>query len=79
MTTPQQKAGRASLVSERVSAAQLQQYLKGMSYPADKKAIIARARSNNAPENVMSVLNQLPERSYSRPTEIEQEFGKMSR
>ncbi len=77
MTTPQQKAGRASLVSEHVSAAQIQKFLKGINYPAGKDEILDQARSNDAPENVMSVLEKLPSRTYNRPTEIEQEFGKM--
>ena len=69
--------GEASLRSEKVSAAQIQLYLKGIDYPADKGKIIQTARSNNAPEKVMSFLNRLPEREYRYPTDVEVEFGKM--
>ncbi|MBI2855053.1 MAG: DUF2795 domain-containing protein [Chloroflexi bacterium] len=72
-----EKGGEASLHSQKVSAAQLQVYLKGIDYPADKRKIVSTARNNNAPENVMSYLNRLPERQYNRPTEVEEEFGKM--
>lgn len=72
-----QKGGEASLRSKKVSAAQLQVYLKGMSYPANKQQIVDHAKSNNAPDNVMNFLRRLPERQYGRPTDIEQEFGKM--
>ncbi len=72
-----EKGGEASLRSEKVSAAQLQMYLKGIDYPANKNKILETARKNSAPQKVMSFLNRLPEREYPRPTEIEQEFGKM--
>ncbi len=72
-----EKGGEASLHSEKVSAAQLQMYLKGINYPANKSKILDTARKNSAPQNVMSFLNRLPDREYRRPTEIEQEFGKM--
>ena len=75
--SPQQKGGQASMGSEKVSAAQIQVYLKGIDYPVSKQQIVEHAKTSNAPENVMSVLRRLPERQYNRPTEIEQEFGKM--
>lgn len=72
-----QKGGRASMLSQKVSAAQLQVYLKGVDYPLGKKAIVEHARSRGAPENVMSFLTRLPEREYRYPTDVEEEFGKM--
>lgn len=71
------KGGRASLHSEKVSASQLQLYLKGIDYPVGKEEIIQTARDNNAPERVMSFLNRLPRRQYQYPTDVEEEFGKM--
>ncbi|MBI2868690.1 MAG: DUF2795 domain-containing protein [Chloroflexi bacterium] len=61
----------------KVSAAQMAMYLKGIDFPADKHKIIETARSNGAPEDVMMFFNRLPERQYSYPTEVEQEFGKL--
>ncbi len=71
------RGGEASLHSQKVSASQIQLYLKGIDYPANREKILETARSNKAPSNVMSFLTRLPERQYSRPTEIEQEFSKM--
>ncbi len=65
------------MAGEKVSAAQIQVYLKGIDYPMDKKQLVAHAKSNNAPENVMAFLNRLPERQYRYPTDVAQEFGKM--
>jgi len=66
----------ASMHSEKVSASQLAMYLKGVSFPVDKQELINKVRSNGAPENVISMLNRLPGRQYTRPTEIEEEFNK---
>ncbi len=72
-----QKGGEASLHSQKVSAAQIQVYLKGIDYPVNRQQIIEHAKSLNAPDNVMQFLNRLPERQYNFPTDVEQEFGKM--
>jgi len=72
-----QKGGEAALHSQKVSAAQLQVYLKGINYPADRNKVVQTAKNNGAPENVMSFINRLPERQYTRPTDVEEEFGKM--
>ncbi len=72
-----QKGGEASLHSQKISASELAMYLKGVSFPADKQRIIEAAKSNSAPENVMSFLNKLPDRRYQYPTDIEEEFSKM--
>lgn len=81
MENPSVKGGRrggeAALHSPKVSAAELQMYLKGIHYPADKQKLVDTATGNNAPENVMSFINRMPEKTYNRANEVEQEFGKM--
>ena len=61
----------------RVSASQIQLFLKGVSYPANKQSIVSAARSNNAPQNVMDFINRLPDKQYGGPAMVEEEFGKM--
>lgn len=73
------RGGEAALHSEKVSAAQLQVYLKGINYPVGREEIIQTARRNDAPERVMNYLNQLPDRQYQYPTDVEREFGKMKK
>ena len=70
------KGGETSMHSEKVSASQLAMYLKGVSFPVDKQELINKVRSNGAPETVINMLNRLPGRQYTRPTEIEEEFSK---
>ncbi len=74
---PAQRGGQESLRSEKVSAAQIQVYLSGVDYPVSKRELVDHAKMKGAPEKVMTWLNRLPERNYSRPNEVEQEFGKL--
>lgn len=72
-----QKGGEAALHTEKVSAAQLQVYLKGINYPANKQKLIDKAMDNNAPGSVMDFIRRLPDREYRSPIEVEQEFSKI--
>ena len=72
-----EKGGEASLHSEKVSAAQIQMYLKGINYPASKEELVRRARTNNAPDKVMDYLRKLPEKEYRFPTDVAVEFSKL--
>ncbi len=64
-------------MEHRVSASEIQLYLKGVSYPANKKDIVGAAQRNGAPSHVMDFINKLPEKQYGGPNMVEEEFGKM--
>ncbi|WP_210507064.1 DUF2795 domain-containing protein [Naasia sp. SYSU D00057] len=53
-----------------VSPIEIQKALGGMEYPADKDAIVKHAESSGAGDDVMEALRGLPERSYERPTDV---------
>lgn len=72
-----EKGGEAALHTPKVSAAELQMYLKGINYPADKQRLVSTAKTNGANKNVMDFINRLPEMQYSSPIVVEQEFGKL--
>lgn len=60
----------------KVNPIQLQKYLKGINYPARLKDIVEAARHNNADQNIIETLDQLPDREYKNPAEISKEIGK---
>jgi len=60
-----------------ISAADLQKYLKGVSYPATKDDLISAAQSNEAPDDIMNTLRSLPDKSFGGPQEVEMAFGDM--
>ena len=69
--------GESSMYSQNAGASQLTMYLKNVDYPANKQKILDAAKANGAPENVIQMLNRLPDKQYMRSNEIEQEFSKM--
>lgn len=61
-----------------VNPIQLQKFLKGVDYPANKQALIDNAKSLGADENVCSTLEQLPDEDFQTPADVSQAFGKLS-
>jgi len=49
---------------------QLQKFLGGVDYPADKSTLVSTAEKAGADQEVMDALNGLPERRYEGPTEV---------
>lgn len=54
----------------KINPIQLQKHLKGVSYPASKQDILSKAKENGGDDNVRSVLEALPDKQYSRPTDV---------
>ena len=47
-----------------VNPIQVQKYLKGVDYPASKAALLEKARSMGADENICTSLEQLPDEEF---------------
>lgn len=60
------------------SAAEVQEALAGVDYPASKQELREHAREHGADERVMNFLEQIPERDYTQPTEISKELSGFS-
>ncbi len=45
-------------------------FLGGIHYPATKQQLVDQARSNQADDEAMSSLQDMPEREYSGPDEV---------
>lgn len=61
----------------KVNPIQVQKFLGGMDYPASKDEIVDHAKSKGADENVMDVLEQLPEDDYQTPADVSKAIGKI--
>jgi hypothetical protein len=48
-----------------------------MHYPAEKKKLVVNAKNKNAPDDVMGVINKLPEKTYNSPIDITKEMRKI--
>ena len=56
--------------SGKVNPIQVQKFLCGMDYPADKQALVDTAREQGADERVMNALEQLPDGNYETPADV---------
>jgi hypothetical protein len=63
--------------SGHVSPAIVEKYLAGMHFPAEKNQLIDNAQKKNAPDDVMNLINKLPDKTYSSPIDITKEIGKL--
>jgi len=57
------------------SPANVQKYLHGVSYPADKKDLVEQARRNDAPDEVVETIEALPEEHYGGPQDVMKGYG----
>ena len=53
---------------------QIQKYLKGVDYPANKRALLEAARKQGADESVCASLEQLPDKEFQTPADVSEEF-----
>jgi hypothetical protein len=58
-----------------VSTGEVQEYLHGMDYPAGKSDLISKAKSNNAPQEVIDLLGKLPDQKFSTPIDVNKAIG----
>lgn len=57
--------------------ANVQNYLKGAHYPTDKSKLVSTARSNGAPEEIIEVLEGLPEDEFGGPQDVMKAYGQL--
>jgi predicted outer membrane protein len=60
-----------------VNPVQIQKYLKGVDYPASKAALLDKAKSLGADENVCASIAQLPDEDFQTPADVSQAFGRL--
>ncbi|NJL83234.1 MAG: DUF2795 domain-containing protein [Chloroflexaceae bacterium] len=56
---------------------QIQKHLKGIDYPASKQDLVKHAQQQGAGDEVLDVLNQLPEEQYETPTDVSKAVGEI--
>jgi hypothetical protein len=62
-----------------VNPIQLEKYLKGVDYPANKNDLIKHAQQNGADQQVLDTLKQLPDRTFEGPSGVSKAIGAMDR
>ncbi len=59
------------------SPANIARSLKGIDFPVGKRDLVEHARKNNADQEVIEVLQQLPDREYGNMADVEKGVGKV--
>ncbi len=59
------------------SPANVEKYLKGIDFPAKKRDLMEQAKKNAAPQEVMQVIQQLPDQEFRGPQDIMKAYGEM--
>ncbi|NJL94048.1 MAG: DUF2795 domain-containing protein [Anaerolineae bacterium] len=60
-----------------VNPIMVQQHLSGASYPMSKQDMINKAQENNASQEILDTLHQLPDQEYKSPVDVSREVGKL--
>ncbi|MCW3820344.1 DUF2795 domain-containing protein [Micromonospora sp. DR5-3] len=58
-----------------VNPIQLQKFLRGVDYPADKDTLVERARANGADDRVLDTLRRLRADSFNSPNDVSEVLG----
>ena len=58
----------------KINPIEVQKALSGMSYPSGKSEIVEHARSRGASQDVVSALEQIPDREYDGPSGVQKEI-----
>ena len=61
-----------------VSTAKVSQFLEGLDFPVNKQQIIDFAMDNNAPQDVLDILRQMPEGRYFSMAGIWEAIGRVA-
>jgi len=61
---------------ELPSGIAVQKFLGGVDYPADKQALLEKARQEGADEEILKVLERLPDQRYDSPVTVSREASK---
>ncbi|MGE5637615.1 MAG: DUF2795 domain-containing protein [Chloroflexota bacterium] len=60
-----------------VKSEEIMKYLKGTNFPTNLQNIINTLRNNNAPPQVVSAANKLPNKTYNSPQDFANEIKDM--
>ncbi len=60
-----------------ISPANVQNHLKGVHYPARKDDLIATAKRNGAPKEILDIVKGLPEEEFGGPQDVMKAYGEL--
>jgi hypothetical protein len=55
----------------------IEEFMEGLNFPASKQDITSKAREKGADDNIMSMLQKLPDKMYQSQNDIKNELGNL--
>jgi len=55
---------------------EIERALKGMHYPAKKQDLVNQAKQNNATQDVIQTIENLPSDNFNSPIDVQKAFGR---
>jgi hypothetical protein len=62
-----------------INPIQVEKYLKGVDYPANKNDLVKHAQQQGADQQVLETLKQLPDRTFDGPSGVSKAIGSIDR
>ena len=62
-----------------VNPIQVEKFLKGVDYPANKQELVKHAQKQGADQQVLDTLKKLPDQSYEGPSGVSKAIGSIDR
>jgi hypothetical protein len=59
------------------SPANVQKYLRDVDYPATRTDLLDQARRNNAPDEVLDVIQRIPDHQFGGPQDVMKAYGEI--
>jgi hypothetical protein len=74
-TTDQSGRGSAERIRTAIRPSAIENYLRGVGYPASRQDLIDSAKENGAPFDVLHILDRFSDRMYNSPVDVSKEVG----
>jgi hypothetical protein len=62
---------------KKPSPIEVGRHLKGIKFPVNKQDLIEHARQNHAPDDLLSVLEQIPDREFRTAADVTRGVGEV--
>ncbi len=54
---------------------EIEKALKGMNFPASKQDLVQQAKKNNASQDIIQTIQNLPQDRFNSPTDVQKAWG----
>jgi hypothetical protein len=65
--------------TSKITPITVEKYLKGIDFPANREELAEQAKQNNAPSEIVGMLNKLEEKQYNNVTDIAKEVSRVEK